>query len=148
MEFLDLAEKNWPFLRRLTSIHTAVYRATRGLVGHRMPFVPPMLLLDHVGARTGIHRTTPLAYTVDGDDIVIVASKAGYPKHPSWYHNLRADPDTTIQIGRERRRVRAVVADPTQRARLWPEVLRTYSGFADYQSHTDREIPLVILERA
>lgn len=148
MDYLDIAERNWPILRRFASTHTAVYRATNGLLGHRIPFSPPVLLLDHVGARSGTSRTTPLVYLDDGDDIVIVASKGGYPRHPGWYHNLLANPDTTIQVGGERRKVRAKVADATERARLWPKVLETYSGFDDYQKHTDREIPLVILERA
>ena len=61
-----------------------------------------MLLLDHVGAKSGRRRTTPLLYTADGDDVVVVASKGGYPKHPAWFHNLRANPDTVAQIGTER----------------------------------------------
>jgi deazaflavin-dependent oxidoreductase (nitroreductase family) len=81
-----------------------------------------------------------------GADLVLVASKGGYPKHPAWFHNLLAHPETTVQVGRERRAVRARVADPAERARLWPEVVRFYSGFATYQERTEREIPLVILE--
>ena len=79
-----------------------------------------MLLLDHVGAKSGAKRTAPLLYFDDGDAVVIVASKGGYPKHPAWFHNLRANPETTVQIGRERRPVRARVATPEEHARLWP----------------------------
>jgi len=61
-----------------------------------------MLLLEHVGAKSGQRRTSPLAYVAEGDDVVIVASKGGYPKHPAWFHNLRANPDTVAQIGTER----------------------------------------------
>src|SRR6185503_4920704 len=85
-----------------TQAHVLGYRASRGLVGHRVPGLPPMLLLDHVGAKSGKHRTIPLVYLRDGDDIVIVASKGGHPRHPSWFHNLRANPDTTVQVGSQR----------------------------------------------
>jgi deazaflavin-dependent oxidoreductase (nitroreductase family) len=104
-----------------------------------------MLLLDHVGARSGKRRTAPLAYLRDGDDVVLVASKGGHPRHPAWFHNLRAHPDTTVQIGSSRRAVRARVASSEERARLWPQVVELYEGYAAYQRRTDREIPLVVL---
>jgi deazaflavin-dependent oxidoreductase (nitroreductase family) len=144
--YLALADRSWPFLRRLMSFHGVVYRATNGLIGHRIPGLAPMLLLDHVGAKSGIRRTTPLLYIEDPPNYVIVASKGGYPKHPAWFHNLRANPDTTIQVGSKRLAVRARVADPEERARLWPKVVDAYSGYAEYQERTDREIPLVVLE--
>ncbi len=107
-----------------------------------------MALLDHVGAKSGKLRTAPLLYFPDGDDVVIVASKGGFPKHPAWYHNLRANPETTVQLGTERRAVRARVATPAERERLWPIAESMWSGYADYRVHSgDREIPLVILER-
>ena len=137
----------WSLAPRVIAGHTLVYRATRGLVGHRMPGAPPMLLLDHVGAKSGKRRTTPLAYAREGDDLVIVASKGGHPKHPGWYHNLRAHPDTTVQVGSERREVHARVADPDERSRLWPKVVAVYGGYEGYQRKTDRVIPLVVLER-
>ncbi len=136
----------WPVLRRVGSLNAFVYRATGGRVGHRFPGGPPMLLLDHVGAKSGTKRTSTLVYTSDGEDIVLVASKGGYPKHPSWFHNLRANPDTTIQVGSVHRTVHARVADPVERERLWPRVVATYKGYDDYQRRAEREIPLVILE--
>ncbi len=141
-----LVDRSWPLLRRLMGGHALVYRATNGLVGHRFPGAPPMLLLDHVGAKSGKKRTTPLVYVEDGDDVVLVASKGGHPKHPAWFHNLRANPDTTIQVGSRRRPVRARVATPEQRKRLWPKVVDLYRGYQGYQDRTEREIPLVILE--
>jgi deazaflavin-dependent oxidoreductase (nitroreductase family) len=106
-----------------------------------------MLLLDHVGAKSGTNRTSPLLYFRDDDDVVVVASKGGYPQHPSWFHNLMANPDTTIQIGSERRPVHARVATAEERERLWPVAVRMYHGYADYQRRSrGREIPLVILE--
>jgi len=136
----------WRVFGAGTQAHVLGYRLSHGLVGHRVPGAPPSLLLDHVGARTGKRRTTPLAYLSDGDAHVIVASKGGHPKHPAWFHNLRANPDTTIQVGSRRIPVHARVAEPEERARLWPRVVDMYSGFAAYQRRTDREIPLVILE--
>ena len=129
-------------------LHVELYRRTRGLIGHRAPFAPPILLLDHVGAKSGQKRTSPLGYVEDGANVVLVASKGGYVRNPAWYHNLKANPDTTVQIGREKRQVHARVANATERKRLWPMALKTYGGFADYQQRTEREIPLVILEPA
>jgi F420H(2)-dependent quinone reductase len=146
MDSLDWVERNWPLLGRLMQGHTAIYRASNGLIGHRFPGTPPTLLLDHVGARSATRRTSPLVYTVDGPNLVLVASKGGYPRNPGWFHNLIANPDTTVQVGSSHRDVHAHVADAEERARLWPLVLQTYKGYADYQKHTDREIPLVILE--
>lgn len=141
----SLLDRSWPVTRQLLRAHTTVYRVTRGLVGHHVPGAPPMLLLDHVGAKSGKVRTTPLAYLTDGDDLVIVASKGGYARNPGWYYNLRAYPETFIQVGSERRAVRARVADKRVRERLWQMVVELYSGFGDYQERTDRQIPLVIL---
>ena len=136
----------WRYLPSMFGAHTLLYRATGGLIGHRVPGVPPMLLLDHVGAKSGKPRTTPLAYLADGEQIVIVASKGGHPRHPAWYHNLRANPRTTVQVGRRKLDVDARVAGPEERERLWPRVVDLYEGYAGYQQRTDREIPLVILE--
>jgi deazaflavin-dependent oxidoreductase (nitroreductase family) len=146
MDVMSLADRSWPLLRRLTGVHTHVYRLTNGVVGHRFPGAPPMLLLDHVGAKSGIERTTPLVYVDDSPDVVLVASKGGHPQNPAWYHNLLANPDTTVQVGGARRAVHARVATPAQRERLWPKAVATYAGYGGYQERTAREIPLVILE--
>lgn len=140
-------DRSWPLLRRLMGLHTFVYRASGGRLGHHLPGSPPMLLLDHVGAKSGVARTSPLVYVADGDNVVIIASKGGYPKHPAWYHNLRANPETTVRIGRELRPVRARVSAGEERSRLWPKAVATYGGYTGYQERTDREIPLVVLER-
>jgi F420H(2)-dependent quinone reductase len=145
--YLDLADRSWPVLRRLAGVHTFAYRASNGLLGHRIPGLPPMLLLDHLGAKSSIKRTVPLLYIRDGDDLVLVASKGGFPQHPAWFHNLRANPDTTVQVGSERRAVHARVATAEERERLWPRVVEAYTGYETYQSRTGRKIPLVILER-
>lgn len=150
----NLVDRSWPVLRRLMGGHTAVYRATGGLIGHRVPGALPTLLLDHVGAKSGTKRTSPLSYladrvpTPDGpvERYVLVASKGGYPQHPAWFHNLKAHPETTVQIRRRRIDVRARVASDEERAELWPRVVAGYSGYAGYQERTERTIPLVILE--
>jgi F420H(2)-dependent quinone reductase len=146
MSYLDLADRSWPLLRRLMAGHATVYRLTGGIVGHRLPGAPPTLLLDHTGARSGKRRTSPLVYGRDGNNVILVASKGGYPKNPAWFHNLMAHPDTTIQIGPRRQSVHARTATAAEREHLWPLMVSVYSGYDDYQKRTDREIPLVVLE--
>lgn len=146
MDYMRVTDRLWPVLNRAIKGHTAVYRATRGRVGHRLPGSPPMLLLEHVGAKSGKQRTTPLVYVADGEDIVLVASKGGHPRHPAWLHNLRAHPEVTIQVGPERRAVRAREASAEERPRLWRKAIDTYGPYAGYQKRTAREIPLVVLE--
>jgi F420H(2)-dependent quinone reductase len=144
----DLGDRAWPVLRRVMAGHTFVYRASGGLIGHKIPGAPPTLLLTHVGAKSAQKRISPLTYTRgEGDDLVLVASKGGYPKNPAWFHNLKAHPDTEVQVGREHRQVHARVATPEERERLWPRVVDNYGGYAEYQKRTERTIPLVILER-
>jgi deazaflavin-dependent oxidoreductase (nitroreductase family) len=145
VDLMSIADRIWPITRNVMKGHTVVYRATNGLIGHRVPGAPPMLLLDHVGARSGTHRTSALAYVRDGENLVVVASKGGHPRHPSWFHNLRAHPDTTVQVGAEHRRVRARVATPGERERLWPRAVEAWGPFESYQRRTSREIPLVVL---
>jgi F420H(2)-dependent quinone reductase len=146
MDYMRAADRMWPVIRRVMKGHTAVYRVTNGLVGHRFPGAPPMLLLDHVGAKSGTKRTSPLVYVQDGKNIVLVASKGGHPKHPGWYHNLRANPDTTIQVGSKRRAVRARDATDEEYPRLWDKAVDAYGGYEGYKERTNRKIPLVVLE--
>jgi F420H(2)-dependent quinone reductase len=147
VDYLNLADRTWPLLRRLMGGHTTVYRLSNGLIGHRFPGAPPVLLLDHVGARSGVKRTTPLVYGRDGSDLVLVASKGGYPKNPAWLHNLRANPDTTVQVGSRISNVRARIAQGAERERLWKLMVGVYPGYDGYRRRTDREIPVVVLER-
>ena len=138
----------WPALRRIMALHTRLYRATGGRIGYHLPGIkPPFLLLDHVGAKSGKKRTSPLLFFRDGDNVVVIASKGGYPKHPAWYHNLVANPDTTAQIRSDVLPVHARVANPEERERLWPKAVETYETFREYQARSSgREIPVVILE--
>lgn len=146
MGILELADRAWPVTQHVVGLHSKIYRLTGGKIGHRVPGMARMLLLDHTGARTGAERTTPLVYAEDGPNLLIIASKGGYPKHPAWYHNLVANPDTTVQVGAERRPVHARVARPDERDRLWKVAVAVYSGFDDYQARAARQIPVVVLE--
>lgn len=139
-------------LKRVSRIHVWLYRRTNGRVGgtwrlgaaFRRPV--PVLLLDHLGRRSGTLFTTPLIYLEDGVDVVVVASQGGMAVDPQWYRNLLATPDTQVQLGAELRLVRARVADPAERERLWPLLDERYADFARYRSWTDREIPVVVLQ--
>jgi deazaflavin-dependent oxidoreductase (nitroreductase family) len=110
-------------------------------------FGDALLLLHHTGARTGTVRVNPLAYYDDGDRLVIVASKGGAPENPDWFYNLRANPDTTIEIGSETVAVRAVEITGDDYEQTWARVTAAMPGFADYQTKTARRIPLVALHR-
>jgi F420H(2)-dependent quinone reductase len=143
-----VADRIWPALTRAAGLHTRAYRATGGRIGQRIPGVPgSMCLLAHVGAKSGIKRTAPLLYVRDGGDVVLIASKGGYPKHPAWFHNLKANPETTVQVGGEVLPVRARTATAEERGRLWPLAEKAWPGYRTYQKRSQgREIPIVILE--
>src|SRR5205085_7263671 len=125
-------------------VHALLYRATGGRIGGRLPGLPPMLLLEHVGARSLKKRVAPLVYMPDGERFVLVAAKGGHPKNPSWVHNLRAHPDTEIQVGSRRIPVQAAEASDDERQRLWPEAVHYNPLWGRYQQRTGRAIPLVV----
>ena len=106
----------------------------------------PILLLHHVGAKSGTHRVQPLIYLGDGDRLVVVASKGGTDKNPAWFHNLMANPETEVEVGRDRRPVRARKANDEERAALWPRLVEIYPDYADYQTYTERTIPVIVLD--
>lgn len=124
----------------------AEFRANGGKVGGMFAGVP-LLLLNHTGARSGVVRTAPLAYTRDGDRLVIIASKGGAPTNPDWYHNLVANPETTVELPQETFRARARVAEGAERDRLYDAMAAQMPNFAEYQRNTTRRIPVVVLER-
>jgi len=106
-----------------------------------------LLLLTTKGAKTGAERTSPLVYSRDGEHFVIVASKGGAPTHPAWYHNLRAHPEVTLEVGKEKFRARASVATAAERRRLYDKHAERMPAFWDYEKKTTRKIPVVVLER-
>lgn len=138
----------WTLFHAATRLNIALFRASAGHVGGRICGAP-VLLLHHVGRRSGRARTTPLLYLSDDPDVVVVASKGGTDTHPSWFHNLTAMDSTEIELPDHRRlRVRPRVAEPTEREALWPRLVELYSGWADYASYANRAIPVVILTPA
>ena len=131
----------------LTGLNVTLYRRSGGRFGGKLKGAP-ILLLDHVGRKSGQARTAPQLYLRNGDDNGNVASRGGSDATPAWWLNLQAHPATTVQIGRERRRVLARQASPEEKAELWPRLVEMYGDYEIYQRRTDREIPVVILSPA
>jgi deazaflavin-dependent oxidoreductase (nitroreductase family) len=127
--------------------HLRRYLASNGADGHIWNGVPTLLLTTH-GRKTGTPRILPLIYGRDGDRFVIVASRGGSADHPSWYKNLVARPDVELQVAADRFAARASVAQGEERQRLWQMMAKIWPAYDDYQKKTNREIPVVILERA
>jgi deazaflavin-dependent oxidoreductase (nitroreductase family) len=122
------------------------FHANGGKVGG--PFAgAPMILITHKGAKSGRSFTTPLVYSRDGDRFVIVASKAGAPTNPDWYHNLVANPTVTVEIGTEKFQARARVTSGEERERLFNAQAKMMPQFNEYKSKTTRQIPVFVLER-
>ena len=122
------------------------YRATGGKVSGIFAG-RPLMLLTTTGAKSGQPRTAPLVYTTDGDNMVVIASKGGAPTNPDWYHNLRAQPLVTIELGDEQFQAQARVTEGEERQRLYDAQAELMPTFADYQRNATREIPVVVLER-
>ena len=128
----------------LSGIHTTLYRITSGVVGRRL-VNNDMLLLTTTGRHTGTAHTVPLLYLSDDDRYVVFASWGGRDQHPEWYLNLLADPRGVVQVRSQRRPVTALTAEGDERGRLWSRAEVAYSGYAEYQARTDRQIPVVLL---
>jgi deazaflavin-dependent oxidoreductase (nitroreductase family) len=126
--------------------HVRVYRETDGERGYHWRGTT-ILLLTTKGRKSGEDRTFPLIFRSDGDRFVVVASKGGAPDHPSWYKNLEAHPDAQVQVKGEVVPVRASTANGDERARLWQLMTEDWPDYDEYQKKTDREIPVVVLER-
>jgi deazaflavin-dependent oxidoreductase (nitroreductase family) len=139
-------------IKIMSRVQVKVFKLTNGRVGgkwrvgagFRKPV--PTLLLEHRGRKSGRLFTTPLLFLEDGRDLVVVASQGGLPKHPQWYHNLLAAPETKVHLpGRRDVAVVAREATGEERAALWPRLVELYADFAKYAAWTDREIPVMIL---
>jgi deazaflavin-dependent oxidoreductase (nitroreductase family) len=142
--------KFWKVWEGLTRVNIALFRATRGRLGGRVPgFKARICILHHVGRKSGQRRQSPLIYLPDGDNVVVVASKGGLDQHPAWFHNVMAMETTEVELpGGARRRVRPRVAEGAERERLWPLLVDIYKPYADYATYTTRRIPVVVLEPA
>ncbi len=139
-------------IKLMAAVNVRIYKLTRGRVGGTWRIGAgwkdpvPICLVEHRGRRTGKLRTTPLVYLRDGERLVVVASQAGRPTHPLWYRNIEADPDVAVQVRGDRLPMKARTATAVERAELWPRLVDLYSDYDSYQSWTDREIPVVLLE--
>jgi deazaflavin-dependent oxidoreductase (nitroreductase family) len=127
--------------------HVKRYLETDGAEGHEWRGTT-VLILTTTGRRSAEQRSTPLIYQQHGNDYVVVASKGGAPEHPSWYLNLEADPEVTVQVLGDRFKARAHTASPEEKPELWRTMTAAWPSYEDYQSNTQRDIPVVVLERA
>jgi deazaflavin-dependent oxidoreductase (nitroreductase family) len=127
--------------------HVKRYIETDGEEGHDWRNGAPVLLLTTTGRRSGEQRTTPLIYGRHGDDYLIVASKGGAPAPPAWYLNLSNDPEVQLQVKADRFRARARTATPDEKPELWRTMADIWPDYEAYQTRTDRDIPVVVLER-
>ena len=123
------------------------FRSNDGVVGGMFEGAT-LLLLHHVGAKSGTARVSPVMYQAQGENWAVFASKGGAPINPGWYHNLLANPKTQIEVGTEIIDVVARVAQGDERTKIWEAQKEAYPQFAQYEAGTDREIPVIILERA
>jgi deazaflavin-dependent oxidoreductase (nitroreductase family) len=126
--------------------HVERYRETGGEEGHDWNGAS-VLILTATGRRSAQKLSTPLIYGTRGDDYLVVASKGGAPEHPAWYQNLLADPDAEIQVRSDRFPVRARTATGEEREELWAVMIERWPAYDEYQAKTEREIPVVVLER-
>jgi deazaflavin-dependent oxidoreductase (nitroreductase family) len=126
--------------------HVDRYRATDGAEGHDWEGTQT-LLLTTIGRRSGEQRTTPLIYGTDGDSFTVVASKGGADEPPDWYRNLSENPEVEVQVKADRFKGRARTASPEEKPALWQRMIAEWPSYDEYQQRTDREIPVVVLER-
>lgn len=124
----------------------AEFRANGGKVGGQFAGAT-LLLLHTMGAKSGQERINPVVYTTDGEQLVVIASKAGAPTNPDWYHNLVANPRVTVEVGTEQFQAQATVAAEPERTRLYDQMATAMPGFAEYQRKTTRVIPVIVLTR-
>jgi deazaflavin-dependent oxidoreductase (nitroreductase family) len=132
-------------LRAIGKLNVPVYRLTRGRLMGKVGRAP-VLLLTSIGRRSGQPRTAPVLYLADGERVVVIGSNAGNTRAPAWSYNLRANPDSEVQIRGERRNVRARLAEGKERTELWRKMNEQYAGFEDYDERTSRDIGVFVLE--
>ncbi len=126
--------------------HVRRYRETDGEVGYQWGNGAPILILTTTGRSTGKHRDSALIFQPSGDSYAIVASKGGAPQHPAWYLNLEADPNVEVQVKDRVFRARARTAEGAERDELWERMTAVWPDYDNYQTKTDRQIPVVVLD--
>jgi deazaflavin-dependent oxidoreductase (nitroreductase family) len=135
---------SWLFVRVFSHIDRSLLRLSGGRLS--LAVGQPILLLTTKGAKTGHRRATPLLYVPDGADIILIASNGGRPRHPAWYHNLRAHPEAILLLQGKEGRYQAREAHGEERERLWRKAVDTYAGYQAYSRWTGgRQIPVMIL---
>ena len=134
----------WLYIHVFCRIDPLLLRLSRGRLSLSVGW--PILLLTHTGARSGRQRRTALLYTADGENIVLVASKAGAAHNPAWFHNLKANPRCSVLAGKRTGDYAARVLEGAERHRAWALAKDLYAGYGAYQSRTDRRIPVLVLE--
>jgi deazaflavin-dependent oxidoreductase (nitroreductase family) len=133
-------------IKWMSRVNTLAYKVSGGRVGGTFLQGAPVALLTTIGRKSGEPRVSPLLFLRDGDRVVLVASQGGRTNNPMWYLNLRANPKVTVQIKKEVLQLTARDATEAERAQYWPELVAMYSSFEDYQSWTERVIPIVICD--
>lgn len=133
------------FIKWMSRVNTGMYRLSKGKWGGTFQ-KRPVALLTTTGRKSGQPRVSPLLYLREGDRVILVASQGGRDKHPLWYLNLKANPNVTVQIKDEVLHLKARDATEEERKEYWPKLVDMYSSFDDYQSWTDRVIPVVICD--
>ncbi|MCV7400211.1 nitroreductase family deazaflavin-dependent oxidoreductase [Mycobacterium fragae] len=135
-------------IKWMSRINTWLYKASGGRIGNKFLQGAPVALLTTTGRKTGQPRVSPLLYLRDGDRVIVVASHGGREKNPMWYLNLKANPKVSVQIKKEVLELVARDATDEERSYYWPQLVQMYSSYDDYQSWTDRKIPIVICDPA
>ncbi len=134
-----------PVAKLLADTHIFLYRASNGRIGSNVAGLP-MLLLTTTGRRSGKTRTTPLVYVEENGSYAVIASNGGSKGDPSWWLNLKSNPQAILQIGSSQLAVKARKAGAEQRKKLWKKATEIYPGYDEYQNRTDRKIPVVVLK--
>ena len=138
---------NKTMMKLIGIAHTSLYKMSGGKLGRNMRG-SEVVLLTTTGRKSGKRRTSPLFGLADGENWTVIASQGGHPEHPNWYLNLRDNPDVELQVGGETKRMRAETAEGDDRERLWTKMAAMYSGYDEYQTLTERIIPVVVLRPA
>jgi deazaflavin-dependent oxidoreductase (nitroreductase family) len=132
-------------LRWAGKLNIPLYRLSGGRLMGKVNQAP-VLLLTTTGRKSGQKRTAPVVYLADGENLIVIGSNAGHRRAPAWSLNLKANPEAEVELGRQRRPVRARVAEGEERSDLWRKHNVQYSGFDEYEARTDRDIALFVLE--